>query len=60
VNEVRVSLRQSIDFYNAERKHQTLEKTPNQAYFGIEALPKVGGCPTLGVISKHEAVKIIV
>jgi transposase-like protein len=25
---------------NAERKHQTLEKTPDQVYFRIEALPK--------------------
>jgi putative transposase len=40
VNEARVSIRKYIDFYNAERKHQTLEKTPDQAYFGIEALPK--------------------
>jgi putative transposase len=40
VNEARVSIRKYIDFYNAERKHQTLEKTPDQAYFVIEALPK--------------------
>jgi putative transposase len=40
VNEARVSIRKYIDFYNAERKHQTLEKTADQAYFGIEALPK--------------------
>ena len=40
VNEARVSIREYIDFYNAERKHQTLEKTPDQAYFGIKALPK--------------------
>ena len=40
VNEARVSIRKYIDFYNAERKHQTLEKTPDQAYFGIDALPK--------------------
>lgn len=41
VNEARVSIREYIDFYNAERKHQTLEKTPDQAYFGMESLPKV-------------------
>ncbi|MFT7675374.1 MAG: putative transposase [Gammaproteobacteria bacterium] len=40
VNEARVSIREYIDLYNAERKHQTLKKTPDQAYFGIEALPK--------------------
>jgi putative transposase len=40
VNEARVSIREYIDFYNAERKHQTLKKTPDQAYFGIEVLPK--------------------
>jgi putative transposase len=26
VNKARVSIRKYIDFYNAERKHQTLEK----------------------------------
>jgi putative transposase len=40
VNEARVSIREYIVFYNAERKHQTLTKTPDQAYFGMEALPK--------------------
>jgi putative transposase len=40
VNEARVSIRKYIDFYNAERKRPTLEKTLDQAYFGIEALPK--------------------
>jgi putative transposase len=40
VNEARVSIRKYIVFYNAERKHQTLEGTPGQAYFGIEVLPK--------------------
>jgi putative transposase len=40
VNEARVSIREYIDFYSAERKHQTLKKTPDQAYFRIEALPK--------------------
>jgi putative transposase len=41
VIEARVSICKYIDFYNAERKHQTIEKTPDQAYFGIEALLKV-------------------
>jgi putative transposase len=40
VNEARVSIREDIDFYNAERKHQTLENKPDQAYFRIEALHK--------------------
>jgi putative transposase len=40
VSEARFSIREYINFYNAERKHQTLKKTPDQAYFGIEALPK--------------------
>jgi putative transposase len=40
VNEAGVSIRKYIDFYKAKRKHQTLEKTSDQVYFGIEALPK--------------------
>jgi putative transposase len=40
VNEACVSIREYIDFYNAERKQQTFEKMPGQAYFGIEVLLK--------------------
>jgi len=40
VNDARVNIRKYIDFYNAERKHQTLDKTPDQAYFGSIALPE--------------------
>ena len=40
VNDARVSIRKYIDFYNAERKHQSLNKTPDQAYFGTIALPE--------------------
>jgi len=40
VNDARVNIRKYIDFYNAKRKHQTLEKTPDQAYFGSIALLK--------------------
>ena len=40
VNHARVSIREYIDFYNAERKHQSLDKTPDQAYFRTIALPE--------------------
>lgn len=40
VIEARVSIRKYIDFYNAERKHQSLDKTPDQAYFASIALPE--------------------
>jgi len=40
VNDARVNIRKYIDFYNAERKHQSLDKTPDQVYFGSMALPE--------------------
>ena len=40
VNDARVSIRKHIGFYNAERKHQSLDKTPDQAYFESIVLPK--------------------
>ena len=40
VNDARVNIREYIDFYNAERKHQTLEQTPDQAYYELIALPE--------------------
>ncbi len=40
VNDARVNIRKYINFYNAERKHQSLDKTPDQAYFGSIALPE--------------------
>ena len=33
VNDARVSIRKYIEFYNAERKHQSLDKTPDQGKF---------------------------
>ncbi len=40
VNEARSSIKKYIEFYNAERKHQSLDKTPDEAYFGTIQLPK--------------------
>ena len=34
VNDARINIRKYIDFYNTQRKHQSLDKTPDQAYFG--------------------------
>jgi len=40
VNEARSSIKKYIEFYNAEHKHQSLDKTPDEAYFGTIQLPK--------------------
>ena len=40
VNDARVSIRKYIEFYNAERKHQSLNKTPDQDNFKPIALPE--------------------
>ena len=40
VNAARGNIRIYIDFYNAERKYQTLDESPDQAYSGAAAMPK--------------------
>ena len=40
VTEARKKLGDYLEFYNTERKHQSLKMTPNQAYFGETALSK--------------------
>ena len=40
VNDARVSIRKYIEFYNAEQKYQSLDRTPDQAYFEPIALPE--------------------
>ena len=41
VTEARSRIGDYLRFYNSERKHQGLGKTPDQAYFGEIALPEV-------------------
>ncbi|QYZ64808.1 MAG: transposase [Gammaproteobacteria bacterium (ex Lamellibrachia satsuma)] len=40
VNEARSKIGDYLDFYNSERKHQGLGKTPYQAHFGEIVLPE--------------------
>jgi putative transposase len=40
VNEARTGIGDYLKFYNSERKHQALEMTPDQAYFGEIMLPE--------------------
>lgn len=40
VNDARVNIRNYIEFYNTDRKHQSLDRTPDQAYFKSATLPK--------------------
>ena len=40
VKDARDNIKNYIEFYNSERKHQTLDKTPDQAYFGTVTLFK--------------------
>jgi putative transposase len=38
VNQARTGIGRYLEFYNSERKHQSLEMTPDQAYFGETGL----------------------
>jgi len=40
VTEARARIGDCFRFYNSEHKHQSLGKTPNQAYFGEATLPE--------------------
>ncbi len=40
VKEARTSIGEYLRFYNSERKHQGIEKTPDKAYFGETILPE--------------------
>jgi hypothetical protein len=40
VNQIHFRIDQDVGIYNAECEPWTFEKTPDQTYFGIEALPK--------------------
>jgi len=40
VKDARKNIAEYIEFYNTERKHQSLDKTPDQAYYGQTVLPK--------------------
>jgi len=40
VKQARQNIGEYIEFYNTERKHQSLEQTPDQAYYGQTVLPK--------------------
>jgi len=40
VSEARSKIGDYLDFYNSERKHQSLGKTPDQAHFGEIVLPQ--------------------